>query len=147
MWLSRAGGGEELERTVVPEVYVVFCESRSTTFRLLSLVPWRMPGATDGKTATLGQRGSSLSCTSMVLTALMTSGGKWERLKSRMLRQSATLHGKGQAEGQGREGAHCRRGKMWRRNNPALCFRPWSCQGHCHFSMICLMDYFPNQRE
>lgn len=76
---------EELEGTAVPEVYVVFCESRSTTFRLLSLAPWRMPGATDGKTATLGQRGPSLSCTSMVLTALMTSGGKQERL--RMLRQ------------------------------------------------------------
>lgn len=84
-------GAEELERPVVPEVYMVFCECRSTTFRLLSLVPWRTPGATDGKMATLGQRGSSRSCTSMVLTALMTSGGKWERLKSRMLRQVCNI--------------------------------------------------------
>lgn len=57
----------------VPELYVIFWDSTSTVLRLLSRAPWRIPGAREQKTDTRGQRLSSLSCTSMVLTASMTS--------------------------------------------------------------------------
>lgn len=70
-WTSHQGA-------MVPEVYVLLCDSRSTTFRLLSLAPWRTPGAGDEKMASLGQGCPSFSCASMVLTALMTSGGQVE---------------------------------------------------------------------
>lgn len=66
---------------------MVFWDSRSTIFRLLSLTPWRMPGATDEKMATLGQRCPSFSWTAMVLTAWITSGGKRKRLKSRNVKE------------------------------------------------------------
>lgn len=84
MWLRRARGAGE-GQTAVPEVYVIFWDSRSTTFRPLSRAPWRTPGATDKQMAILGQRLPSFSCTAMVLTASMTSRGKWKRCKSRML--------------------------------------------------------------
>lgn len=74
-----AGEAIKGRTAAVPEVYVVFWDARSTTFSPLSRTPWRTPGVTDEKMATRGQRLASFSCTAMVLTALMTSAGKWER--------------------------------------------------------------------
>lgn len=71
-----AGGAGKGPSAAVPEAYVVFWDSRSTTFRSLSRAPCRTLGAPDGKMETLGQRLPSFSCTAMVLTAFMTSRGK-----------------------------------------------------------------------
>lgn len=68
---------------VVPELYVIFWDSTSTVLRLLSRAPWRIPGALEQKTDTRGQRLSSLSCTSMVLTASMTSEAEGRRPEHR----------------------------------------------------------------
>lgn len=75
-WLSLAedrAGCRAGHTAVVPELYVIFWDSTSTVLRPLSRAPWRIPGAREQKTDTRGQRLSSLSCTSMVLTASMTS--------------------------------------------------------------------------
>lgn len=69
----------------VPEAYVVFCDSRSTTFRPLSLTPWRTLGASEANTATRGQRLPSASCPGMVLTASMTSAGEREEAETQNL--------------------------------------------------------------
>lgn len=85
-WLKgRAGWRSRQEHTVVvPELYVIFWDSTSTVLRLLSRVPWRIPGAMEQKTDTRGQSLSSLSCTSMVLTTSMTSEAEGKRSKCRM---------------------------------------------------------------
>lgn len=63
---------------------MIFRDSTSTVLRLLSRAPWRIPGAAEQKIETRGQRLSSLSCTSMVLTASMTSAAKGKRSEGRM---------------------------------------------------------------
>lgn len=94
-WLrDRAGWRSQQGHTVaqwghtvaVPELYVIFWDSTSTVLRPLSRAPWRIPGALEQKTDTRGQRLSSLSCTSMVLTASMTSEVERRGSKHRSVR-------------------------------------------------------------